>query len=60
LSSDIVIDRSELEDVRWFTREECAAMLMRRHPQELTCPPPVAIAYHIIRGWVERGAAVLG
>jgi len=60
LSSDIVIDRSELEDVRWFSREECAAMLTRQHPQGLTCPPPVAIAYHIIRGWVERGEAVLG
>jgi len=59
LSSDIVIDHSELEDVRWFSREDCAAMLTRRHPQGLTCPPPVAIAYHIIRGWVERGDAVL-
>jgi len=59
LSSQIVVDRTELEDARWFTREECAAMLLRQHPQGLTCPPPVAIAHHILRGWVERGADVL-
>ena len=28
-------------------------MLMRQHPEGLTTPPPVAIAYHIIRAWVE-------
>jgi NAD+ diphosphatase len=30
-------------------------MLMRRHPDGLTTPPGVAIAYHIIRDWVEGG-----
>jgi len=43
LSAEITVDRSELEDARWFSREECAAMLVRQHPQGLTCPPPVAI-----------------
>lgn len=52
-STEIVVDRGELEDARWFDREEAAAMLMRRHPQGLTTPPPVAIAHHIIRAWVE-------
>jgi NAD+ diphosphatase len=28
-------------------------MLKRQHPQGLTTPPPVAIAHHIIRAWVE-------
>ncbi len=30
LSRDIVIDRTELEDARWFDREEVALMLMRQ------------------------------
>jgi NAD+ diphosphatase len=55
LSEDLVVDRNELEDARWFDRHEAAAMLARRHPRELVTPPPVAIAYHIIRGWVEDG-----
>jgi hypothetical protein len=53
LNDKIVVDRSELEDARWFSRDEVASMLMRKHPQELTCPPPVAIAHHIVRAWVE-------
>jgi NAD+ diphosphatase len=58
LSSEITVDRSELEDARWFACDEVASMLMRRHPQGLTTPPPVAIAHHIIRAWIEcRGQA---
>ena len=30
-----------------------SSMLMRQHPEGLTTPPPVAIAHHIIRAWVE-------
>ncbi len=59
LSEKIVIDRGELEDARWFDREELAAMLKRQHPHSLTTPPPVAIAYHIIRSFVENGCDVL-
>jgi 8-oxo-dGTP pyrophosphatase MutT (NUDIX family) len=53
LNDDIKMDANELVDCRWFTKDECAAMLMRQHPDGLTCPPPVAIAHHIIRTWVE-------
>jgi NAD+ diphosphatase len=59
LTTDIAVDRSELEDARWFDREEAAQMLLRRHPVKLGTPPPVAIAYHIIRAFVEEGDAVL-
>jgi NAD+ diphosphatase len=55
VSEKITVDRQELEDARWFSRDEVAAMLMRKHPQGLTCPPGVAIAYHIMRTWVEDG-----
>jgi NAD+ diphosphatase len=58
LSREIVVDRNELENARWFARDEVIAMLMRRHPDKLTVPPPVAIAYHIIRAWVEKGDGV--
>jgi NAD+ diphosphatase len=54
LSHEIIIDRAELDDARWFDREEVATMLLRRHPDGLSTPPTVAIAYHIIRAWVEE------
>jgi NAD+ diphosphatase len=53
LTREIVVDHAELDDARWFTRTEVATMLMRKHPDGLTTPPPVAIAHHLIRAWVE-------
>jgi NAD+ diphosphatase len=55
LTRDITVDREELEDARWFGKDEVIAMLQRRHPQGLATPPPVAIAHHIIRAWIEGG-----
>jgi NAD+ diphosphatase len=55
LSHDVVVDHTELEGARWFDREEVATMLARTHPEGLITPVPVAIAYHIIRTWVENG-----
>ncbi len=53
LTHEIVVDREELEDARWFSKGEVETMLMHKHPGGLTTPPPVAIAHHIIRAWVE-------
>jgi NAD+ diphosphatase len=55
-SREIVVDTTELEGARWFSREEVADMLLRRHKDGLTTPPPVAIAHHIVRAWVEGEA----
>jgi NAD+ diphosphatase len=60
LSAEVVVDRSELEDARWFDREETALMLLHKHPQGLTATLPHAIAHHIIRNFIENGADVLG
>ena len=59
VSDDVVIDKSEIEDARWFDRAELKTMLLRQHPQELSTPPPIAIAHHIIRDFVEHGSDVL-
>lgn len=56
-SRDIVVDRNELEDARWFSRDEVIAMLTRTHPGGLATPPGIAIAHHIIRAWVENEIA---
>jgi NAD+ diphosphatase len=53
LTTELKVDRSELEDARWFAREEVAAMVLRRHPDGLTATHPFAIAHHIIRAWLE-------
>jgi NAD+ diphosphatase len=48
LNRDIVIDKTELEDARWFSRLEIAQMLDGRHPLSLSVPPPMAIAHRIL------------
>jgi NAD+ diphosphatase len=57
-SSNITVDREELEDARWFTRDEVAQMFIGKHPEGIGIPPPIAIAHHIIRAWVEQGDGV--
>ncbi|HXZ08966.1 MAG TPA: NAD(+) diphosphatase, partial [Paraburkholderia sp.] len=58
-STDIVVDKTELEDARWFTREEVVAMLAATHPDGLSAPKPFAIAHHLLLAYVANGASVL-
>jgi NAD+ diphosphatase len=55
-TTEIVVDRTELEDARWFDRDEAAAMLRREHPGGLAGPHPLAIAYHLVAQWLNQGS----
>ncbi len=52
VSRDIVIDRTELEAGRWFSRTEIVEMLNHKHPEGLTTPPPMAIAHQLLKSYV--------
>jgi NAD+ diphosphatase len=52
-SEDIVVDRAELEDARWFDRAEATLMLKREHPDGLAGPHPFAIAHHLVGRWLQ-------
>jgi NAD+ diphosphatase len=52
-SEDIVVDRTELEDARWFDRDEARLMITRKHPDGLAGPHPFAIAHHLVGRWVH-------
>jgi NAD+ diphosphatase len=54
-SEEIVVDRAELEDARWFDRTEATLMLRRQHPDGLAGPHPFAIAHHLLGRWVHGG-----
>jgi NAD+ diphosphatase len=49
------VDRVELEDARWFSREETVALLERRHPARLSAPTAMAIAHHLLKRWAYEG-----
>lgn len=43
-------DETELEAVRWFTRDEAVALLKGEIPGAF-CPPPLAIAHQLLKSW---------
>ncbi|MGE0210831.1 MAG: NAD(+) diphosphatase [Parvibaculaceae bacterium] len=49
VTTDLKIEEAELEDCRWFEREEVLAMLEGRHAEELIVPGPLSMARYIIR-----------
>jgi NAD+ diphosphatase len=55
LNEDIVVDRTELEDARWFDRDEARLMITRKHPDGLAGPHPFAIAHHLLGRWLHEG-----
>ncbi len=55
LTEELVVDYDELEDCRWFTREDVKHMLAGTHAAGFSCPPPVAIAHHLLRAWAHDG-----
>jgi NAD+ diphosphatase len=53
LNDEIVIDKVELEDARWFDRNEAMLMWKREHPDGLAGPHPFAIAHHLLGRWLH-------
>jgi len=50
-STEIVIDETELEEVRWATRDEVRAALAGDGP--FKAPPPLAIAHTLLKAWTD-------
>ncbi len=56
LTDEITIDKMELEDARWFDRDEAMLMWKREHPDGLAGPHPFAIAHHLLGRWLHPQA----
>jgi NAD+ diphosphatase len=51
---ELAIDRTEIEEARWFTRADVAEALAKgRESASFVPPPPQAIAYHLLQWWLE-------
>jgi NAD+ diphosphatase len=48
----LTIDRTELEDARWFSREEVAAAMASEPGAPFIAPPPFAIAHSLLAHWL--------
>jgi NAD+ diphosphatase len=52
ITDEIDFDREELEDARWFSRDDIRRMLEGTH-EDFAAPAPIAIANHLIREWMR-------
>jgi NAD+ diphosphatase len=57
LSREIAIDHAELEDCRWFSRDEARAVIEGRHQSGFFAPNPVAIAHILLGRWLRGDRA---
>ena len=55
LNEDIHADMNELEDCRWFSRDEVSRDAGRKTPRRHLRAAAGAIAHHLIRAWAEAG-----
>jgi NAD+ diphosphatase len=53
-SRALEVDRVELEDARWFSRDEAIALIEGGHPDGLLAPAAMAIAHHLLRRWAYK------
>ncbi len=47
-------DQTELEEVRWFSREEMRRLL-QGDVDGLGVPPPFAVAHQLMKAWTDAG-----
>ena len=57
LSGELTIDKTELEDARWFTRDEVARAVAGGSDAAFLPPPPTAIARTLLEHWLGLEAA---
>jgi len=54
---EIHLDDNELAEAIWLDRATARALLAGERVRDFFLPPPIAIAHHLIRHWVEEDAS---
>jgi NAD+ diphosphatase len=50
-SRDAKADETEIAEVRWIERGVARELIKGKQVDGLRVPPPIAIAYHLIKAW---------
>ncbi|NXN25801.1 NUD12 pyrophosphatase, partial [Nycticryphes semicollaris] len=56
VSTEIKVDKNEIEDARWFTREQVVEVLIKGNQRSFFVPPSRAIAHQLIKHWIGMNA----
>ncbi|XP_072537973.1 NAD-capped RNA hydrolase NUDT12 isoform X2 [Salminus brasiliensis] len=52
VSTDIKVDKNEIEEARWFTRQQVLDAIAKSHHAVFTMPPRQAIAHYLVKHWI--------
>ena len=52
--TELVVDTTELEEARWFTRAEVVEAMSGSEDGAFIAPPPHAVAHHLLKWWLEQ------
>ncbi|XP_077203843.1 NAD-capped RNA hydrolase NUDT12 [Paroedura picta] len=58
VSTEIKVDNIEIEDARWFSREQVVEFLSKRNQSAFFVPPHQAIAHQLIKHWIGMNASL--
>jgi NAD+ diphosphatase len=53
LDDSLIIDTNELDDARWFTRQEVIDAVAQHPDASFQAPPPWAIARTLLEAWLD-------
>uniref|UniRef100_W5KYZ1 NAD-capped RNA hydrolase NUDT12 n=1 Tax=Astyanax mexicanus TaxID=7994 RepID=W5KYZ1_ASTMX len=56
VSTDINVDKNEIEEARWFTRQQVLDAIARSNQAVFTMPPRQAIAHYLVKHWIGINA----
>ncbi|NWY65137.1 NUD12 pyrophosphatase, partial [Erithacus rubecula] len=56
VSTEIKVDKNEIEDARWFTREQVVEVIIKGNQHSFFVPPNRAIAHQLIKHWIGMNA----
>ncbi|XP_028851019.1 NAD-capped RNA hydrolase NUDT12 [Denticeps clupeoides] len=56
VSTDITVDEHEIEEARWFTRQQVIDAFVKRGRPPFVLPPRQAIAHYLIKHWIGINA----
>lgn len=52
MSTDIKVDEKEIEEARWFTRQQVIDVIVKGTKPAFTMPPRQAIAHQLVKHWI--------
>lgn len=58
-STDLNVDKTEIEEARWFSQNEINLILQNQHPENITIPSERTIAHQLLNYWNQTNGQIM-